>query len=271
MVRAGEFGGSLSEVTERIASYLEASAALRRRIIAAIMYPLIITVLASALTTCMLIFIVPTFEEIYNDFDAELPKPTQVLILISNLIRHQAPWVIGTLVVLAILFFQIRKSEKGGLVIDRGFLHFPVFGSLIEKIALARFARTFASLMRSGVPILRSVEIVSMATGNRYIGRALTTCAPEIEGGSNIATAMRKTKTFPPMVIHMVSVGEKTGNIDGMLEKIADFYEDEVANALEALSSMIEPLLMAVLGVVIGAIVIAMFMPIFNLHQLIAN
>lgn len=271
MVRAGEFGGSLSEVMNRLASYLEASAALRRRIIAAVMYPVIIMILATTLTTCMLVFIVPSFEEIYNDFDAKLPKPTLVLIFISKLIRERALWVIAGVVLLLFIFFRVRRSEKGGLAIDKAFLKIPVFGGLMEKIALARFSRTFASLMRSGVPILRSVQIVSTATGNRYIGRSLAVCGPEIEGGSNIAAAMGKTGSFPPMIIHMISVGEKTGNIDGMLEKIADFYEDEVTNALEALSSMIEPMLMAILGVLIGGIVIAMFMPIFNLHQLIAT
>lgn len=270
MIRAGEFGGSLSEVAGRLASYLEAAAALRRRIIAALMYPLIILILASALTTCMLVFIVPTFEEIYNDFDAVLPKPTQVLIVISKILRHQAPLVVAGLIVLIVAFIRFKKTTKGGLLIDHGMLKLPVFGKLIEKIALARFSRTFSSLLRSGVPILRSVEIVSTATGNKYIGRALSTCGPEIEGGSNIASAMRRTQTFPPMIIHMVSVGEKTGNIDGMLEKIAEFYEGEVESALEALSSMIEPLLMAVLGVAVGGVVIAMFMPIFNLHQLIS-
>ncbi len=269
MVRAGEFGGSLAEVTNRLASYLEASAALRRRVIAAMMYPLIIMILAGSLTVCMLLFIVPTFAEIYADFDAELPGPTKVLIVISELIRHRAPLVIGGLVALIYGLVRLKKTEKGGLAIDRRLLKLPVLGKLLEKIALARFSRTFASLLRSGVPILRSVEIVATATGNRYIGKALLGCGPEIEGGSNVASAMRRTNAFPPMIIHMISVGEKTGNIDGMLEKIADFYEDEVANALEALSSIIEPLLMAVLGVMIGGIVIAMFMPIFNLHQLV--
>ncbi|MDT8391258.1 MAG: type II secretion system F family protein [Lentisphaeria bacterium] len=270
MIRAGELGGSLSEVTSRLASYLEASAALRRKIFSAAMYPLVILILAGSLTVGMLLFIVPTFKDIYDDFNAELPGPTNVLILISDIIRYRAPYVILGLIVGIIAFVQIKKTEKGGLTIDRWFLKLPVFGMLIEKIALARFSRTFASLLRSGVPILRSVEIVSTATGNKYIGRALKSCAPEIEGGKAVAVAMKETKVFPPMILHMMSVGEKTGNIDGMLEKIADFYEDEVSNMLDGLSSMIEPLLMAVLGIVIGGIVIAMFMPIFSLHKLIS-
>jgi len=269
MIRAGELGGSLSEVTERLASYLEASAALRRKIISAMMYPVVIMLLAGTLTICMILFLVPTFADIYKDFGAELPGPTQVLIIISEIIRHQAPLVFGVLAVLIFIFVRFKKTETGGLKIDQGCLKLPVFGNLIEKIALARFSRTFASLLRSGVPILRTMEIVSTATGNKYIGKALAGCAPEIEGGSDISMSLKKTKAFPPMIIHMVSVGEKTGNIDGMLEKIADFYEDEVATTLEGLSSMIEPLLMAVLGVVIGAIVVAMFMPIFSMHQLI--
>ncbi len=149
-------------------------------------------------------------------------------------------------------------------------LRAPVAGSLIEKIALARMSRTFASLLRSGVPILQTISIVAQATGNRVIGGALANCGGQIEGGVPVGASLRATGRFPPMVIHMIAAGEKTGNIDGMLEKVADFYEDEVSNTLESLASMIEPLLMAFLGVVIGAIVICMFLPIFRMHEIVS-
>lgn len=269
MIRAGEMGGGLAEVTARLAAYLEASSALRRRIKSAMTYPVIVMVLAAALTVAMLVFIVPTFADIFADFDAELPAPTQVLMAISDLIRKQALGVTVFLGAITYAGHRVKKTERGAFLFDEYMLKTPMFGPLVEKIALARMSRTFASLIRSGVPILKTMEIVSQATGNRFIGSALATCGGEIEGGSNIASALKRTRRFPPMVTHMVAAGEKTGNIDGMLEKVADFYEDEVSNSLESLSSMIEPLLMAFLGVVIGGIVICMFMPIFKMHEIV--
>lgn len=269
MIQAGEIGGGLAEVTARLASYLEASAALKRKVKSAMTYPVIVMVLALVLTVAMLVFIVPTFAEIYQDFDADLPGPTKMLVSISDVLRHNAPYVLAVMGVLGIAGLKLKKTDRGAYAFDRYALKSPVAGQLIEKIALARMARTFASLIRSGVPILKTLEIVSQATGNRYIGAALHTCESEIEGGSNIAASLKNTEQFPPMVIHMIAAGEKTGDIDGMLEKVADFYEDEVTNSLEALSSMIEPLLMAFLGVVIGGIVICMFLPIFKMHEIV--
>jgi len=179
--------------------------------------------------------------------------------------------VVVGLGLLAYGLHRFKKTKRGSFLFDQYVLRAPVAGQLIKKIALARMSRTFASLIRSGVPILKTVEIVAQATGNQYIGIAITRCGADIEGGANIATSLRKSGRFPPMVIHMIAAGEKTGNIDGMLEKVADFYEDEVTNSLDGLSSMIEPLLIAFLGVVIGGIVICMFLPIFKMHELVAN
>lgn len=270
MIRAGELGGSLSEVAARLAAYLENSAALRRRVKSAMAYPAVVMVMALILSTAMLIFIVPTFESIYADFGAKLPAPTRMLMVVSVALRRYFPFVLIGLILAIYLFNRFRKSQRGAYLIDRYLLRAPVFGQLIEKIALARIARTFASLIRSGVPILRTVEIVATAAGNRFIGSALAKCGAEIEGGGSIATSLKHAGCFPPMVVHMIAVGEKTGNIDGMLEKVADFYEDEVKNTLDALSSMIEPLLIAFLGVVIGTIVICMFLPIFKMHEIVA-
>jgi len=271
MIRAGEMGGGLAEVAARLASYLEVSAALRRRVMSAMTYPVVVMILATILTIAMLVFIVPTFASIYADFGAKLPGPTQMLMNISLILRRHSP--IALIVVAALVFslHRLKKTERGAFLFDQYLLKSPVAGQLVQKIALARMSRTFASLIRSGVPILRTMEIVADATGNRFIGSSLARCGSEIEGGSNIASSLKRSGRFPPMVIHMIAAGEKTGNIDGMLEKVADFYEDEVANSLESLSSMIEPLLMAFLGVVIGGIVICMFLPIFKMHELVAQ
>jgi len=271
MIRAGEMGGSMSEVAARLASYLEASGALRRRVKSAMTYPVVVMALSFILTVAMLIFIVPQFDDIYKDFGAKLPGPTQILMNISLAIRDHAPLVVVGLAFVAYALHRFKKTERGSLLFDRYVLRAPVAGQLIQKIALARMSRTFASLIRSGVPILKTVEIVAQATGNKYIGIAIARCGTDIEGGSNIDTSLRKSGRFPPMVIHMIAAGEKTGNVDGMLEKVADFYEDEVTNSLDGLSSMIEPLLIAFLGVVIGGIVICMFLPIFKMHELVAN
>ncbi len=270
MIRAGEMGGGLAEVTARLASYLEASQELVRKVKSAMTYPIVVLVLATALATAMIVFIVPVFEGIFSDFGGQLPAPTQVLVNVSHIVRNQAPLVIAGLVAVVYALKRYRKTESGAMNFDRILLKAPVAGALIEKIALARMARTFASLLRSGVPILKTMDVVSQATGNRYIGKALSNCGSDIEGGGSIGNALKKTNQFPPMIIHMVSAGEKTGNIDGMLEKVADFYEDEVANSLESLASMIEPLLMAFLGVVIGGIVICMFLPIFKMHEVVS-
>lgn len=269
MIRAGELSGSLSEVAARLASYLEASSAMVRKVKSALTYPAVVVTLAILLSIAMLVFIVPVFDDIFEGFDAELPIPTQILINISNTMRDNALYVILIIIGIVLLLRYLKKTPQGAMAFDSFLLKAPIAGNLIEKIALARMSRTFASLLRSGVPILQTIEIVSQATGNRIIGSALAGCGSDIEGGSNIGYSLKKTGRFPPMVIHMVSAGEKTGNIDGMLEKVADFYEDEVSNTLDSLASMIEPLLMAFIGVVIGAIVVCMFLPIFKMHEIV--
>ncbi len=270
MIRAGEMGGGMGEVTSRLAAYLEASSAMVRKVKSALTYPVVVMVLATALSIAMMVFIVPIFEGIFDDFGAQLPLPTQILVNVSNTMRSQAPLVIMAVVALAFGFNFMKKTPRGALAFDAMVLRAPVAGKLVEKIALARMSRTFASLLNSGVPILKTIEIVAQATGNRVIGQALASCGGEIENGANVGDSLKKTGRFPSMVIHMVSAGEKTGNIDGMLEKVADFYEDEVNNTMESLTSMIEPLLMAFLGVVIGGIVICMFLPIFQMHEIVS-
>lgn len=272
MIRSGEMGGGLAEVTKRLASYLESSMAMMRKVKSAMTYPTVVLGLAFVLTTAMILFIVPVFGNIFSDFGAKLPAPTQFLLDLSSFL--QKFWYVGLLGV-AFAYYCIQRflhTDSGKLTFDRYVLKAPIAGPIVEKVAMARMARTFASMLRSGVPILRCMEIVSQATGNRFIGSLLKNAGYKIESGLPLSRAIQECGgafRFPPMLIHMLSAGEKTGNVDGMLEKVADFYEDEVANSLEALSSMIEPLLMAFLGVVIGGVVICMFLPIFKMNEIV--
>ena len=271
MIRAGEMGGGLAEVTARLAKYMETSTAMVRKVKAAMTYPIVVMSLALVLTTGMILFIVPVFAGIFADFGAKLPGPTQVLVNISNILRHDALVVAIVAGFCIYMFRRFLRTDRGRLLFDRWILKAPVAGQLILKVSMGRMARTFASMIRSGVPILKSMEIVAQAAGNKYIGNAILGASKKIEGGSALAVALKESGQFPPMVLHMIAAGEKTGNVDGMLEKVADFYEDEVASSLESLSSMIEPLLMAFLGVVIGGIVICMFMPIFKMNEIVGN
>lgn len=270
MIQAGEMSGGLAEVTARLGEYIAASAAIRRRIVSAMTYPVMVLGLSLILTAGMVLFIVPKFAAMYDDFGAELPMPTQKLVALSDWSRANILLIIGIVTAAVFAFKYFKNTEKGGYLWDRSVLQMPIAGPLIYKIVIGRLARMFASLTRSGVGILDVFQIVSEGTGNRYLTQALLTAKRDVEGGSSIVQALRGTKVFPPMFIHMVGAGEKTGNVDGMLEKVADFYEDEVGNTLEALSSMIEPILMAVLGILIGGIAICMFLPIFSLGNVVS-
>lgn len=270
MFEAGESGGLLAETAHRIAGYLESAAALRRKVISAMMYPAIVTLVAILLTTGMLIFIVPVFEDIYKDFGANLPGPTAFLVSVSNAIRHNSLVVLAVLTVAIVALVQFKKTEKGMYFWDNLKLSIPVFGDLNRKISLSRFASTFSQLTRSGVPILQSMEIVAFAMGNKVLGKAILDARAIVESGEPLSTALIKNKQYPRMLVHMLSAGEKTGKVDDMLEKIAEFYEDEVDATLSGLTSLIEPILIVFLGVVIGGIVVCMFMPIFKMHEIVA-
>jgi type IV pilus assembly protein PilC len=270
MFKAGESGGLLAETAARIAAYLEAAAGLRRKVISALMYPAIVTVVAFLLTTGMLLFIVPVFEDIYKDFGAVLPGPTQFLVNVSNTLRHHSLYVLTVVGVAAFLWSQYRKTEHGAFMWDNLKINFPILGELNRKVALSRFASMFAQLTRSGVPILQSMEIVAYAMGNRVLGKVLLDARAYVERGEPLSRALESHKSYPRMLVHMLSAGEKTGKVDDMLEKIASFYEDEVETTLAGLTSLLEPLLIVFLGVVIGGIVVCMFMPIFKMHEIVA-
>lgn len=269
MFEAGESGGLLAETAGRIAGYLEAAAALRRKVISAMMYPCIVLVVALLLTTGMLVFIVPVFEDIYGDFGAQLPGPTAFLVSVSNAMRHHSLVVIAMMIAVTIFIAQFKKTEKGAYMWDGVKIGVPVIGDLNRKVSLSRFASTFAQLTRSGVPILKSLEITAYAMGNKVLGKVILDARATVESGEPLSTALIGNKHYPRVLVHMLAAGEKTGKVDEMLEKIAQFYEEEVDATLSGLTSLIEPILIVFLGVVIGGIVVCMFMPIFKMHEIV--
>jgi type IV pilus assembly protein PilC len=269
LIRAGESGGILTETAEQIATFLESAAKLRRKVKAAMMYPIIILVMATILATGMITFIVPVFAGIYKDFGGQLPGPTRFLVAISDILRSNGIIVIVVFSVLIAAFQRYRKTPTGAYQWDRFCLWFPITGMLTRKIAVGRFASTFAQLIRSGVPILRALEIVAAATGNLVLGKVLLDSRAVVERGEPLSSALRQSHEFPPVLVHMLAAGERTGKMDEMMKRIADFYDDEVSTQLSGLTAMIEPLLMVVLGIIIGGIVLCMFLPIFKMHELV--
>jgi type IV pilus assembly protein PilC len=271
MVKAGEAGGLLSEILDRLAGFLEASARLRKKIKSAMTYPVIVISIAFLITTFLIVRVVPVFGEIFKDFGAKLPAPTQFLIDLSDFIR--AKWYFMILGIGAAIFgFRaFLRSTRGRQLSDRWKLKLPVFGPLIHKICMSRFARTFAQLIRSGVPILEVLDIVGGTSGNHVVEESIKGVSADVEKGDNLSVALSKKKIFPPMMLRMVAAGESTGRIDTMLEKMADFWDEEIEALLDALTSLIEPLLIVFLGVIVGGIVIAMFLPIFKLNEVVSQ
>ncbi|CAN5264480.1 type II secretion system F family protein [soil metagenome] len=271
MVKAGEHGGLLAEILDRLAGFLEASARLRKKIKSAMTYPVIVISIAFLITTFLIVKVVPIFGEIFADFGAELPAPTQFLIDLSEFIRGQWYFLIA---IMAGAFFGIRtflRSTSGRQQWDKWKLKLPVFGPLMHKICMSRFARTFAQLIRSGVPILEVLDIVAGASGNHVVETSIKGVGGDVEKGDNLSVALSKKPIFPPMMLRMVSAGEATGKIDTMLEKMADFWDEEIEAMLDALTSLIEPMLICFLGVIVGGIVIAMFLPIFKLNEVVSQ
>ncbi|MEO7168660.1 MAG: type II secretion system F family protein [Spartobacteria bacterium] len=271
MVKAGEAGGLLSEILDRLAGFLEASARLRKKIKSAMTYPVIVISIAFLITTFLIVRVVPVFGEIFKDFGAQLPAPTQFLIDLSDFIR--ARWYFMILGMGA-AFFGARaflRSTRGRQLSDKYKLKLPVFGPLVHKICMSRFARTFAQLIRSGVPILEVLDIVGGTSGNHVIEESIKGVSADVEKGDNLSVALSKKEIFPPMMLRMVAAGESTGRIDTMLEKMADFWDEEIEAMLDAMTSLIEPLLIVFLGVIVGGIVIAMFLPIFKLNEVVSQ
>lgn len=269
MVSAGEQGGLLAEILARLATYLENTARLRRKVKSAMMYPTVVTVVAICITTFLLVKVVPVFGEIYSGFDAKLPGPTEYMIKLSDFVKSY--FLVIALAVGGIVYgwFHFIKTRAGRRFWDGYRIRMPIFGGLAHKICLARFTRTLASLIRSGVPILEVLQIVSQTVGNVVMEKAIRAAAVDIEQGEGIATALAKHPVFPSMIVRMITAGEQTGKVDNMLERISDFLDEEVETTLSGLTSMIEPILIVVLGVVIGGMVICMFLPIFKMSEIV--
>src|SRR6267142_755710 len=270
MVGAGEKGGLLAEILARLATYLENAARLRKKVKSAMMYPTVVSVVAVLITIFLLVKVVPVFGEIFQSFGAKLPTPTQALIDLSEFVKK---WLILILAVMgggiyAWLYFI--KTPPGRQFWDSRRIRLPIFGSIAHKICLARFTRTLASLIRSGVPILEVLQIVSQVVGNVVMEKAIKQAAIDIERGESISAALGKHPIFPNMIIRMITAGEQTGKIDNMLERISDFLDEEIETTLSGLTALIEPILIVFLGVVVGGMVICMFLPIFKLSDIVS-
>ncbi len=271
MVKAGETGGLLADILDRLAGFLEASARLRKKIKSAMTYPVAVISIAVIITTFLIVRVVPVFADIFKDFGKELPGPTQLLVDLSEFMRGYW-WVI--IISLVAVFFGLKgfmKTKVGHELWNRWQLKLPIFGGLIHKICMSRFARTFSQLIRSGVPILETLEIVGGSSGNTVIEQSIKGVSSDVEKGDNLSVALSKKTIFPPMMLRMVAAGESTGKIDEMLEKMADFWDEEIEATLAALTSLLEPILIVILGVIVGGIVIALFLPIFKMSEVVSG
>jgi type IV pilus assembly protein PilC len=271
MVRAGEAGGDLDGVLMQLADYLEATEELKRRIKAAMTYPVVAFGMILLIASGLILFVVPQFEEIFTSLGGRLPLPTRILIMVSDTLRS-----FGALVVVAAfvgVIFGIRvygQTESGRYNIDSLKLRLPVFGKLLRKVAISRFSRTLSTLTRSGVAILQALEIVERTAGNEVFARVIREAGDSVRNGETLAEPLARSGEFPAMVTRMIGVGEKTGALEAMLQKIADFYDSEVKAAVDSMTSLIEPILILFMGIIVGGIVIALFLPILNLSQLVS-
>lgn len=271
MVAAGENGGILDIILERLSVHMEKSMKLKREVKTAMIYPSVVISAAIIVTAVLLIFVIPTFAELFNDFGSALPLPTQLVINASNFVVKWWYLMAGGAAVGGTLFFRFIKTERGKEVIHPLALKLPIFGNIIRKVAVARFTRTLGTMLSSGVPILEALNICSRTAGNKVVEREVQRARVSISEGKSMVEPLSKSEVFPPMVVQMIAVGESTGAMDAMLQKIADFYEDEVDNAVTAMKQLIEPLMILVLGVIIGGLVVAMYLPIFKMGSVVGN
>jgi type IV pilus assembly protein PilC len=265
LVAAGEIGGILDTILNRLAAYIEKALKLKKKVKSAMTYPATIVGIAVVVIAVILIFVIPSFEKMFADFGGELPGPTQFVINLSNLIQSYILVFIGAVVIGSWLYKRYYRTPAGRLQMDALFLKLPIMGVLIRKVAVAKFSRTLGTMVSSGVPILDGLEIVAKTAGNKVVENAIYKVRQSISEGKTIAEPLEQSGVFPPMVCQMVAVGEQSGAIDTMLNKIADFYDDEVDDAVGNLTAMMEPLLMLFLGTTVGGLVIAMYLPIFKL------
>jgi type IV pilus assembly protein PilC len=271
MIAAGEAGGILDKILQRLSAYLEKNAKLKRQIKGAMMYPVITIVIAIVVVIVILVFVIPVFEQMFADFGKELPLPTQIVVSASRIVKSKIHFIIGAIVLMVFAYRQFYKTEKGRLVMDGVFLKLPIMGVVIRKSAVARFTQTMGTMLSSGVSILDALDIVAKTAGNKVIENAVYYTRSGIAEGRTVADPLSETGVFPSMVCSMIAVGESTGALDAMMEKIAAFYEEEVDAAVEAMTSAIEPLMMVFLGGLIGGLVVAMYLPVFKMAGAISG
>lgn len=265
LVAAGEVGGILDSILNRLAGYIEKTMKLKKKVKGAMVYPISILGVAVVVVVVLLLFVIPVFQKMFAEFGAALPVPTQIVIKISDILKSSIIYIAGSLFALGFAFKKFHNTEKGKTIIDDFVLKLPVFGPLIRKAAVAKFTRTLGTMISSGVPILDGLDITAKTAGNKTVERSIYYTKAGISEGRTIAEPLAESKVFPPMVVRMIAVGEATGALDAMLAKIADFYDDEVDAAVDTLTAMLEPMLMVFLGVVLGGLVIAMYLPIFKM------
>jgi type IV pilus assembly protein PilC len=270
MIEAGEIGGILDTILSRLAEFMEKAMNLKKRVKGAFTYPVICLAIAAVILGVILIFVVPVFEAMFKEFGSSLPLPTQMVVAMSDFVKSNAVYMIVGGMVFSFLFKKYKATDKGEHVIDALSLKLPVFGDLIMKVAVAKFTRTLSTMLESGVPILEALSVVGKTAGNRVIETAVERIADSISEGRTIAEPLDETGIFPPMVVQMIGVGEATGALDAMLGKIADFYDEEVDQAVDNLTAMIEPFMMVFLGGMIGGLVIAMYLPIFKMGEVVS-
>lgn len=265
MVAAGEAGGILDTILRRLSAYMEKAAKLKSQVKGAMTYPIVTLIIAVAVVAIILVFVIPVFEEMFADMGGALPTPTLIVVAMSEFVKSKIHWIIIGFILFVFAFRKYYKTEKGRRMVDATMLKLPVFGMLLRKVAVAKFTRTMGTMLSSGVAILEALDIVAKTSGNKTIERAIYTVRSGIAEGRTMADPLAESGVFPAMVCQMISVGESTGALDSMLQKIADFYEEEVDQAVENLTSLIEPFMLVFLGVVIGGLVIAMYLPVFKM------
>ncbi len=267
LVRAGELGGILDTILNRLAVYIEKAEKLKSKVKGAMVYPSIVLIVAVGCVAILLLYVTPVFEKMFKDFGGTMPGPTQIVIDMSHFLQDTILYIVGGIVVFAVGLARALRTEKGKEAFDRFILQVPVIGNVLRKVAVARFTRTLGTMLSSGVPILDSLEVTARTAGNFVVEKAVRYTRDRISEGKTIAVPLAETNVFPPMVVQMIGVGEATGAMDAMLNKIADFYDEEVDAAVAALTAMIEPFLMVFLGGIVGFFLIAMYMPIFTMAE----
>jgi type IV pilus assembly protein PilC len=269
MIQVGESGGVLDVVLQRLSGYIEKAAALKRKVKGAMVYPLTIISVAVLVIIFMMTFVIPTFATMFKNLGADLPLPTKIVLWLSDFTTRYIVFIIAGIAAFVFAIKKYYSTDQGSKVIDALMLKIPIIGTLIQKVAVARFTRTLGTLISSGVPILEGLRITARSAGNRVVERAVMQARTAVTAGRTLSEPLKGERIFPPMVVHMINVGENTGALDQMLGKIADFYDDEVDTAVTALTSLLEPLMIVFLGVVVGGLVVAMYLPIFRLVTLV--